>query len=623
VGASRTQQARSAGYRKALAFACCSAMGAATAGWIAERTLPAPPVTNRCAVDGFTTEDLPQSSLLTAQDLKQRLKTLGAEEGGLEFALAWNTTDDLDLHVFGPAHVEIWYKHRDEDPSNPNGGRLDVDCNTDSNPCLKPAEHVRWPVGKVPKGNYQASVRLYTRRTQGRIRYSVQAYFRQGNADCRMAVDREFGTGVRSELTSDPSAIARIADFNFDPSQTVANTPPVAVVVRSGLWSLAIGLGIAIALLVAQSIYLRQRPSLWHLIKVVAGGCISGFAAGAIGEIAYQALRSGAFGAESHTALPYFLGWALLGLFMGRGAAFFIPNLPGWRTGAAAMCGALVAAGLSTAFPSRIISAALLGFAVGLTVVLAETVLRTAWAEVQYGPGEVRRVSLGPKPVTFGGGREATVFVRGAAPIALTCRFADGTLLVRQHPAGQETTVPDAHTISLGVVSVKLCASDAPAGPIAADARKPPQAPGKPEPQASLQASLQPAAGASFALASQGRRVPVLGGADLTGGNWGDSSAALKLKAIDPAIAGGGVRFANLSEQTYRIARPGARPAVVQPREEFDLRPGETLFAGFAKFDLVALGADAGAAVKPQAPVPAPASQGEGQGGLSLDDFDK
>jgi hypothetical protein len=280
-----------------------------------------------------------------------------------------------------------------------------------------------------------------------------------------------------------------------------------------------------------------------------------------------------------------------------------------------------VAAGVSTVFPNRILSAALLGFAVGLTVVLAETVLRTAWVEVQYGPGEVRRVSLGPKPVTFGGSREATVFVRDVAPIALTCRFAEGSLFVRQQPAGQETAVPDAHTISLGTVSVKLCVSDIADSPTVTEPSSSPQGPVKRESQASLQ---PPAAAASFALASQGRNVPVLAGADLTGSSWDDSSTSLKLKTIDPAIAGGGVRFANLSEQTYRIARPGARPAVVQPREEFDLRPGETLFAGFAKFDLVALGANAGTVVRPQAPVQPPASQSdEGQAGLSLDDFDK
>ena len=342
MGASRTQQARTAGYRKARVFGCCSAIAAA-AGWVAERTLPAPPSANRCAVEGFKTDDLPQSSLLTAQDLKKRLKKLGAEEGGLEFALAWNTIDDLDLHVTGPSGVEIFYKNKAEIPNNPTaGGTLDVDCNAGMPWCREPAEHVRWPDGNVPKGNYRASVHLYNHRTDSDpIRYSAHVYFVQGNADCREVVDREFGTGVRGESTGDPNAIAPFAEFYFDPSQAVGGPPAAPVVVRSGVWSLAIALGIALALLAAQSVYLRQRPSLLPLLKVVAGGCISGFAAGAIGEMAYQTLRLGAFGADSHTALPYFLGWALLGLFMGRGAAFFIPNLPGWRTGAAALCGAL------------------------------------------------------------------------------------------------------------------------------------------------------------------------------------------------------------------------------------------------------------------------------------------
>ena len=46
-------------------------------------------------------------------------------QGGLQVALQWDTSTDVDLHVIGPSDTEIFWDTR----SDSNGGSLDLDSN--------------------------------------------------------------------------------------------------------------------------------------------------------------------------------------------------------------------------------------------------------------------------------------------------------------------------------------------------------------------------------------------------------------------------------------------------------------------------------------------------------------
>ena len=93
-------------------------------------------------------------------EMLTRLNRENAEEGEVEIALSWDTSDDLDLHCIDPSGFHICFAEK----KSPTGGWLDVDMNVDGE-SLQPVEHIRWPKGQAPQGEYQISVELYTYRS--------------------------------------------------------------------------------------------------------------------------------------------------------------------------------------------------------------------------------------------------------------------------------------------------------------------------------------------------------------------------------------------------------------------------------------------------------------------------
>jgi hypothetical protein len=97
-------------------------------------------------------------------EMLARLNRENAESGEVEIALMWNTNDDLDLYCIEPGGFRIDFSKK----KSPSGGWLDVDMNvteSGSEFSLEPVEHIRWPDGKAPKGEYAVGVKLYTCRS--------------------------------------------------------------------------------------------------------------------------------------------------------------------------------------------------------------------------------------------------------------------------------------------------------------------------------------------------------------------------------------------------------------------------------------------------------------------------
>lgn len=95
-------------------------------------------------------------------EIQARLKREGAAFAGVQVSLAWNTCDDLDLHVIEPSGAVINYQNR----KSSSGGELDIDMNRDDdNISMKPVENIVWPDGAAPEGRYRVQVHLYTRRS--------------------------------------------------------------------------------------------------------------------------------------------------------------------------------------------------------------------------------------------------------------------------------------------------------------------------------------------------------------------------------------------------------------------------------------------------------------------------
>jgi hypothetical protein len=92
-----------------------------------------------------------------------RLKAAGAKEGDVQISMAWNTVDDIDLHVCftaGNGLVDtINWMNRIGQIST---GMLDIDMNANSGFLQPhPVENIFWPHGSSPRGSFSVYVHFY------------------------------------------------------------------------------------------------------------------------------------------------------------------------------------------------------------------------------------------------------------------------------------------------------------------------------------------------------------------------------------------------------------------------------------------------------------------------------
>jgi hypothetical protein len=116
-----------------------------------------------------------QEEINTIKETSQ-IETQGGR-GSLKINLKWNTTDDLDLHVFDPDEFEIYYKQK-EHVCGGVKGQLDIDANARDPYTRTPQENIFWEEGKnAPVGKYKVQVVLYCKRdTINIIPFTVTVY---------------------------------------------------------------------------------------------------------------------------------------------------------------------------------------------------------------------------------------------------------------------------------------------------------------------------------------------------------------------------------------------------------------------------------------------------------------
>jgi Ca-activated chloride channel family protein len=262
-------------------------------------------------------------------------------------------------------------------------------------------------------------------------------------------------TDYLAQLTGDPALVFPAADGSFADSfgkaekviysnslvgSSDAGGGQLRANLRNGGWTALIALGVSLALIGCQNLYLhRALLSRHELLLGAAGGIAAGIVGGVAGQICFTlALQLGSLplvgGLLSWIMGPLgrILGWAILGAIVGRGLAFFVPNLQPLRAwaggavgGAAAAVAFLVVSWLGE-LPGRLLGAAVLGAFIGLMIALMEVAFRTLWLEVRYGEKEVIHVSLGAQPIRIGSdSRACTVYARGARPLALQFQVAE------------------------------------------------------------------------------------------------------------------------------------------------------------------------------------------------------
>jgi Ca-activated chloride channel family protein len=318
---------------------------------------------------------------------------------------------------------------------------------------------------------------------------------------CRLVAIGTSGAdaGFLTELTGDPALVFAAGDGRygeaFKQAETAINTPQGNTLIesqeqenfdasrelwRTAVWTGLLGMGLSGALLLSQSRYSRGSFGARDALGV-GGGLVAGLVAGTVGQFIF--MQAG--GAPGMTALGRLLGWALAGALVGAGSAPFIPNLSPLRASLAGLFGGLVgalgfmfAALVSGDASGRLIGAAIIGFAIGLMVVLAEIAFRKAWLRVSYGPGDSFNVTLGGQPIAVGNdSAQCRILAREVAPVEATYAFETGRAFLEEHSGACQELQPG-DTRRYGNVEVTFCTdSSALPAPPAAPVVAPPAAP--------------------------------------------------------------------------------------------------------------------------------------------------
>lgn len=129
-----------------------------------------------------------------ADSIKERVKRAGGSvTGDLCCRLAWNNTDDLDLHMIEPNGSHIYYASYRR-VASPCGGVLDLDANGIDGLRTDPAENIVYADRKTMKeGTYTLSVTQYARRNTTDGGFEAEVEF--DGTVLRMAYDKLMTTG--------------------------------------------------------------------------------------------------------------------------------------------------------------------------------------------------------------------------------------------------------------------------------------------------------------------------------------------------------------------------------------------------------------------------------------------
>jgi hypothetical protein len=343
---------------------------------------------------------------------------------------------------------------------------------------------------------------------------------------------------------------------------------------RTGTWTALVAMGIGLALIVGQNLYLRRKLLAWRQMIVGSlGGLVAGLVAGALGQLLFAGVPEVSRIVET---LGRLAGWTVLGSLLGAGLAFFLPNLGLLRGAAGGTVGGLAG---GAAFPllglvsgdigGRLFGVAILGFCIGIMIALAEVAFREAWLEIRYGPREIRTVSLGRKPVAIGSNPEVcTVWVQDAPALALRYVFREGRITCEDVPSAQTFDVLPGDQRRVAKVTVVVCTT---ARVPAAQSREDRGAPG--DAQLARQAASPPAESSGLRLRIRGRAIPLAAGLKLNKSEIVGLETRLPDGTVaevvpnpnDPSVLG----LKNHSTIAWKATLPGG--------EERDVAPGRSI----------------------------------------------
>lgn len=283
-----------------------------------------------------------------------------------------------------------------------------------------------------------------------------------------------------NKVTADPLLVFSTSVGNFDLAfkqaekaiyeRDIITSSPTAVTEKSlifsslriGAWTILLGLGIALALIVSQNFYLRRRYLTISEFAIAVVSCIIiGLLAGGFGQVIYGLIPEN----PNLDIFSRIIAWSILGILLARGMALFIPNLKpipvmisGGIGGAIAASGFLSAAYIFADIPARFLGAIILGFAVGVMVGITEYV-KKAWLVVHWGPKDSSIINLGDEAILVGSSNKAHVYLPKSEnfPEEMgTITFIDGEITFHNKATGDKQVLRDGNKWDIGTVTIEV-----------------------------------------------------------------------------------------------------------------------------------------------------------------------
>jgi uncharacterized protein YegL len=360
---------------------------------------------------------------------------------------------------------------------------------------------------------------------------------------------------------------------------------PLRLIFQAASWAALLSMGIGLALIMAQNLYLGRKwlaasQAFWS----VPGSVVAGAGAGAVGQFLFLGVASGeGAGVALHLieAGGRVVTWALLGGGVGFGMSFIVPNLPSLRAiiggvvgGALGAVAFVLVGGIVADWLGRLLGGGFLGSCIGAMVAWVEAAYRKVWLEIRYGPHEARRVSLGAEPVSVGGDqKQCTVYAAGAPAVALRYWMQDKAILCQDVATERTVTARPGDRRQVGAVTVMVCGSGAGAGSSGPE----------PEPR---EAALKKAEGGAVHLLrlgnggklrlSQGTRLTEQDLPGLHSVPPGGTVAEVVAHPQDPTVLG----LRNDSQVAWRVRTGGGDHIEVKPGKSLRLRAGTQVSFG-------------------------------------------
>jgi hypothetical protein len=112
---------------------------------------------------GISANQAMVASVASGSGIGERLQSYGAKTGDVQISIAWNTTDDIDLHVmFSPGNGLTDNINWTSPIGRISKGMLDIDMNANGAYVSRtPVENVFWPKNSSPKGHFRVSIHFF------------------------------------------------------------------------------------------------------------------------------------------------------------------------------------------------------------------------------------------------------------------------------------------------------------------------------------------------------------------------------------------------------------------------------------------------------------------------------